>query len=121
MGGTILPIDRAIGLIIKAGGVPVLAHPFQYKRDDAGLRELIEYCIAQGLRGMECYYTGYSPEQCAYLAALADEYGLIKTGGSDFLGANKKHILLGRGLGKLEVPYGLLEKLKEEHGSVSIG
>ena len=33
---------------------------------------------------MECYYTGYSPEQCAYLAALADEYGLIKTGGSDF-------------------------------------
>ena len=87
-----LPIERAIGLIIKAGGVPVLAHPFQYKRDDAGLRELIEYCIAQGLRGIECYYTGYSPEQCAYLAALADEYGLIKTGGSDFHGTFKKNL-----------------------------
>ena len=37
VGRTILPIERAIGLIIKAGGVPVLAHPFQYKRDDAGL------------------------------------------------------------------------------------
>lgn len=115
VGRTILPIERAIGLIIKAGGVPVLAHPFQYKRDDAGLRELIEYCMQHGLRGMECYYTGYTPEQSAYLASLADEYGLIKTGGSDFHGENKKHILLGRGLGKLEVPYSLLEGLKAEH------
>lgn len=117
VGRTILPIERAIGLIIKAGGVPVLAHPFQYKRDDAGLRELIEYCMQHGLRGMECYYTGYTPEQSAYLASLADEYGLIKTGGSDFHGANKKHILLGRGLGKLEVPYELLDGLKKEHES----
>lgn len=115
VGRTILPIERAIGLIIKAGGVPVLAHPFQYKRDDAGLRELIEYCMQHGLRGMECYYTGYTPEQSAYLASLADEYGLIKTGGSDFHGENKKHILLGRGLGKLEVPYSLLEGLRAEH------
>ena len=115
VGRTILPIERAIGLIIKAGGVPVLAHPFQYKRDDAGLRELIEYCMQHGLRGMECYYTGYTPEQSAYLASLADEYGLTKTGGSDFHGGNKKHILLGRGLGKLEVPYSLLEGLKAEH------
>ena len=115
VGRTILPIERAIGLIIKADGVPVLAHPFQYKRDDAGLRELIEYCMQHGLRGMECYYTGYTPEQSAYLASLADEYGLIKTGGSDFHGENKKHILLGRGLGKLEVPYSLLEGLKAEH------
>ena len=112
VGRTILPIERAIGLISEAGGVPVLAHPFQYKRDDAGLRELIEYCIAHGLRGMECLYTGYSAEQCAYLSALADEYGLLKTGGSDFHGANKPHILLGRGLGKLSVPYELLEELK---------
>lgn len=115
VGRTILPIERAIGLIIAAGGVPVLAHPFQYKRDDAGLRELIEYCMAHGLRGMECRYTGYTAEQCAYLAALADEYGLVKTGGSDFHGANKKHIMLGRGLGRLEVPYALLEGLKSEH------
>ena len=112
VGRTILPIERAIGLISEAGGVPVLAHPFQYKRDDAGLRELIEYCIAHGLRGMECSYTGYSAEQSAYLSALADEYGLLKTGGSDFHGANKPHILLGRGLGKLSVPYELLEELK---------
>lgn len=63
VGRTILPIERAIGLIIKAGGVPVLAHPFQYKRDDAGAARAYRVLIAQGLRGMECYYTATRRER----------------------------------------------------------
>ena len=111
---TILPIEQAIEIIRLSGGVPVLAHPFQYKRDDAGLRELIEYCMGQGLRGMECRYSGYSPEQSAYLEALAEEYGLVKTGGSDFHGSNKPQIALGSGImDNLSVPYAWLEQLKE--------
>lgn len=110
---TILPIERAIEIIRSAGGVPVLAHPFQYKRDDAGLREMIEYCVSLGLKGMECRYSGYDAEKSAYLEALAEEYGLVKTGGSDFHGSNKPHIRLGSGTGGLEVPYEYLEKLKE--------
>ena len=114
---TILPIERAIEIIRLSGGVPVLAHPFQYKRDDAGLRELIEHCMAQGLRGMECRYSGYTPEQSAYLEALAEEYGLLKTGGSDFHGSNKPHISLGTGIkGNLSVPYEWLLQLKELAG-----
>lgn len=111
---TILPIERAVEIIVKAGGVPVLAHPFQYRMDDALLRELIEYCMSYGLRGMECRYTGYDEEKVAYLEALAAEYGLIRTGGSDFHGTNKPHIALGRGLGKLAVPYDYLSELKAE-------
>ena len=111
---TILPIERAIEIIRLSGGVPVLAHPFQYKRDDAGLRELIEYCMEQGLRGLECRYSGYSPEQSAYLEALAEEYGLVKTGGSDFHGSNKPQIALGSGImDNLSVPYEWLPQLKE--------
>ena len=111
---TILPIERAIEIIRLSGGVPVLAHPFQYKRDDAGLRELIEYCMEQGLRGMECRYSGYSPEQSTYLEALAEEYGLVKTGGSDFHGSNKPQIALGSGImDNLSVPYEWLPQLKE--------
>lgn len=114
---TILPIERAIEIIRLSGGVPVLAHPFQYKRDDAGLRELIEYCMEQGLRGMECRYSGYSPEQSAYLEALAEEYGLVKTGGSDFHGSNKPQIALGTGImDNLSVPYEWLCQLKELAG-----
>ena len=110
---TILPIERAVEIVIEAGGIPVLAHPFQYRMDDALLRELIEYCMGFGLRGMECRYSGYNEEMVAYLEALAEEYGLVKTGGSDFHGSNKPHISLGSGMGELNVPYGFLEKLKE--------
>ena len=113
---TILPIERAIEIILSAGGIAVLAHPFQYRRDDAALRELIEHCMDNGLRGMECRYSGYSPEQSAYLEALAEEYGLIKTGGSDFHGSNKAHIRLGSGTGGLEVPFEYLEKLRQAAG-----
>ena len=110
---TILPIERAVEIIVEAGGIPVLAHPFQYRMDDALLRELIEYCMSFGLRGMECRYSGYDEEQVAYLEALAREYSLVKTGGSDFHGSNKPHIALGSGMGNLNVPYDFLEKLKE--------
>ncbi len=107
---TILPLERAHEIIRQAGGLPVLAHPFQYRLDAAGLRELIETCLESGLRGMECRYTGYSPEQVRYLETLAEEYGLLKTGGSDFHGQAKPQVPLGVGL---DVPYAWLEALKE--------
>lgn len=120
VGRHFLSIERSIEIIRLSGGVPVLAHPFQYRLDDAQLRRLIEHCLESGLRGMECRYSGYSEEQMAYLLSLAEEYHLLPTGGSDFHGANKPHIRLGRGTGALAVPYEYLEKLKEAagHGSV---
>lgn len=111
-----LSIERSVEIIREAGGIPVLAHPFQYKLDDVGLRELIEHCMESGLKGIECRYSGYSTEQSKYLGRLAEEYGLIKTGGSDFHGENKKHISIGTGTGALEVPYQYLEKLREAAG-----
>ncbi len=111
-----LSIERSIEIIRLAGGLPVLAHPFQYKLDDAQLRELIEHCLASGLRGMECRYSGYTEEQSAYLLRLAAEYGLLPTGGSDFHGSAKPHIQLGRGTGSLAVPYAYLEGLREAAG-----
>lgn len=111
---TIIAIETAVESIVQSGGVPVLAHPFQYKKTDGELRELIELCMDHGLRGIECRYSGYDREKVAYLEALAEEYGLLKTGGSDFHGDNKPHIQLGAGIdGELDVPYEWLEKLKE--------
>ncbi len=114
VGRNFLSIERSIEIIRASGGVPVLAHPFQYQLDDAGLRELIEHCIDSGLLGMECRYTGYDADRVGYLLRLAEEYRLLPTGGSDCHGANKPHISLGTGLhGELEVPYAYLERLKE--------
>ena len=109
-----LEINEVIECIVNSGGVAVLAHPFQYKKNDAELRELIEHCISFGLKGMECRYSGYTGEQVEYLEALAEEYGLIKTGGSDFHGENKPLIRLGHGINEnLSVPYEWLESLKK--------
>ena len=118
VGRSFLSIERSVEIIREAGGVPVLAHPFQYRLDDAGLRELIEHCMEHGLMGMECLYSGYDADMSAYLLRLAEEYRLTPTGGSDFHGANKPHILLGRGINdNLAVPYAFLEKLKEIRNS----
>lgn len=107
-----LPIERSIEIIRQAGGTAVLAHPFQYRMDDEGLRELIEHCMESGLEGIECRYSGYDAEQFAYLESLAREYGLVRTGGSDFHGSRKSDIRLGEGYGELEVPYAFLEELR---------
>lgn len=107
-----LPIERSIEIIREAGGTAVLAHPFQYRLDDAALRELIEHCMASGLEGIECRYSGYDDRMCAYLESLAAEYGLVRTGGSDFHGTIKSDILLGTGKGGLNVPYAFLEELR---------
>jgi len=110
----IIPMDRAIGLVLDAGGIPVLAHPYQYTNDETKLREIIEYCLQFGLMGMECRYSLYSEEQSLKLERLAEEYHLLKTGGSDFHGDRKPHIHLGRGTEEtpLQVPYEWVEELK---------
>ena len=114
---TTIDIDTSVEAVVASGGVPVLAHPFQYKKSDGELRELIERCMDHGLRGIECRYSGYDAQQVAYLEGLAEEYGLLKTGGSDFHGENKPHISLGTGIGgELDVPYEWLERLKEAAG-----
>ena len=111
-----LPIERAIRLIREAGGVPVLAHPFQYRLSDESLRDLIELCMKNGLLGMECRYSGYDEQKVDYLLALAREYALLPTGGSDFHGSVKPHIALGDGMGELRVPYRFLIGLKAAAG-----
>lgn len=73
------PAD-AVRLIRKVRGLPVLAHPGEVLTLDTLLPEL----IAAGLVGLECYYGDYSPETVEGLLALADEHGLIPTGGTDF-------------------------------------
>lgn len=108
-----LSIERCVSVIREAGGVPVIAHPFQYRMDDGRLRQLIEHCMDNGLQGLECRYTGYSQEQSDYLLQLAAEYHLLPTGGSDYHGTNKPRIALGFGDGDLKVPYEYLAAVQE--------
>lgn len=108
--------ERAIKLVLEAGGVPVIAHPFWLNRKslkdlDAYIGELVGY----GLKGMEIVYPDHSPEiQRAYFE-IAKKHDLIVTGGSDFHGGGvvKPEVTLGHGTGgDFCVPAELLEGLK---------
>lgn len=105
------PAD-CIRTIKQAGGAAVLAHPTLYALSDAQLEELCRELAAEGLDGMECQYSTYTPAQSKAMEAMAARVGLLPSGGSDFHGENKPDIRLGRGLGNLRVPYAYWEALK---------
>ena len=107
-----MPMERAVSRILEAGGVPVLAHPYQYELDEPQLRELIELVKGLGCVGMECVYARYDDEQRAYLSALAKEYDMIVTAGSDYHGTPKPDILLG----DIRGDYEQVEQLKAKCG-----
>lgn len=99
-----MPFREAAEVILRAGGVPVLAHPLQYGYSSEELEEFIADGARCGAKGLEVYYTGYTPEQRERLMNLGRKYGLIFTGGSDYHGDRKPHIQLGTGTGDLRVP-----------------
>ena len=104
----------AIEGIIKAGGVPVLAHPITYRLPTPELEALVDTLISYGLRGIETIYSSHSKQDENYLRGLAKRKGLIITGGSDFHGKPKPAINMGIGRGNLRIPYSILESLREE-------
>lgn len=107
-----MPIGQAISRILDAGGLPVLAHPYQYELPEPELRELIRTVKALGAVGMECVYSKYDDCQTKKLLELCREYGLLPTGGSDFHGASKPNISIGT----TKAPYEYLERLKKSAG-----
>ncbi len=100
-------IKEVIRLIKKAGGIAVFAHPAVSNCD-----ELIPDFMAEGLRGIEAFYPGYNEQQTKNYRALAQKYGLLVTGGSDFHGAGSGREV---NLGDVAIPDELVEKLKDEH------
>ncbi|MDW8094643.1 MAG: PHP domain-containing protein [Caldimicrobium sp.] len=101
----LLTPEEAISLIEKAGGVPVLAHPFTLKLDRKELSLYLSELKEMGLKGVEVFYSEHSREFTQFLQEKAKHLALLITGGSDFHGANKPDIKLGRGFGNLKIPY----------------
>jgi hypothetical protein len=93
---TLNPTD-AIALTHRAGGKCFLAHPgllrlYSHETYETRIRQLQQ----AGLDGIEAYYATYTPREEAKFVRLAEKLGLLTTGGSDFHGANKPGIELGR-------------------------
>ncbi len=76
-----LTIKNTIELIHKSNGISVLAHPGLLKD-----KTIVDYCIDNGIDGIECYHSNHTNEDEKYFRQLAKEANLIITGGSDFHG-----------------------------------
>ena len=110
---TVSPFD-AIEIIYDAGGVPVIAHPHDIDIAETLIKELMN-C---GLRGIEAYHRKHSPACVEYFSSMAEELGLIVTGGSDF---HTPNIMNGQIiLGKNFVPEWGYEKLLEEKKRIDL-
>lgn len=104
---TVTPQD-AVEVIYDAGGIPVIAHPHDIDIAEKLIKELMQY----GLRGIEAYHRKHSPACVEYFSSMAEELGLIVTGGSDFHCPNimNGQIILGKNF----VPEWVYDKLIEE-------
>jgi 3',5'-nucleoside bisphosphate phosphatase len=102
---------EAIGMIRAAGGLAVLAHPVQLRTEnDAQLHRVIKDLADMGLVGIEVIHSDHGAEDLEKFMRIADRYGLLKTGGSDFHGVNKKEIQLGVANGQ-RIPRALMDQL----------
>lgn len=99
--------NETIQLITSCGGIAVFAHPAVSNCD-----QLIPGLMADGLKGIEAYYSGHRPDQTEHYLGLAQKYGLLVTGGSDYHGENSGREIK---LGQFNIPDQLVEKLKDEH------
>ncbi|MBO8161184.1 MAG: PHP domain-containing protein [Thermosipho sp. (in: Bacteria)] len=91
---------KAIELIHEAGGIAVMAHPYQTKLSGVELENLVKKLKSYGLDGIEVYYSQHTEKMVNEYNYLAKKFELIKTAGSDFHGKNKPDILLG-----LDIPF----------------
>jgi hypothetical protein len=114
-----LTAERAIELVSKAGGVCAVAHPGEHRNvtEAEQWRVILAPFVDAGMGGLECLYPEHTPKQRKMFLEVADYFGLVPTGGSDFHGANRPGVRLGKGRGNLEVPYEALEKLRERQAA----
>jgi len=101
----------AIETVLKAEGIPVLAHPGLAKKDD-----LIPEFVARGLLGIEVYYPFHTPGDVARYEKICLEHGLVMTGGTDCHGPGANY----PSLGMVTVPDETvlqLKQLRKQYGS----
>ena len=93
-----LQYQECLELIANSGGIPVLAHPKSLELSEKEFLILLKEMISCGLKGIEVYHSSHSKEEMDHYLEIANQYGLLISGGSDFHGKTiKPDIELGTG------------------------
>lgn len=96
--------EQACGLIRRAGGVAVAAHPHLLGDDD----QLTELAKA-GIEGLEIFCSNISQAVSNHYALVAEGLNLLITGGSDCHQRNKTRFLIGM----VKLPYRFVTRMRE--------
>ncbi len=89
-------VFEAIGLIRAAGGLPVFAHPIARRRGPVVSDETVAAMADAGLVGLEVRHPDHDEDDEAHAAGLAERFGLVATGSSDYHGSNKRTPIAAR-------------------------
>jgi len=108
--------EEAVEVIARHDGVPVLAHPGWTA--SGPIVERLPALVKRGLAGIEVYYPDHTPEMVTAFRQLADRYGLVVTGGTDYHGGG---IATRVPLGSVPVPPEVVPALRERWMSMRAG
>jgi predicted metal-dependent phosphoesterase TrpH len=89
-------LSDAVGWILDAGGVAVVAHPGRYKMSGGEMRKFLDDFKSLGGQGIEVTCGSHSPDHVLHFARLARSYGLYASRGSDFHGPEEGYVDLGK-------------------------
>jgi len=103
---------EACGVIRRAKGIPVLAHPSLLDSD-----KLIPTLVKEGVMGIEAYYRTVSAQVAEHYCRLAEKWGLLVTGGSDSHQGKNGPFLIGA----VKLDYVHVEKLKKKASELLVG
>jgi hypothetical protein len=102
---------EGVARIREAGGIASLAHPIRVR---GNIPALVPELCDSGLNAIEAYHSDHARRDTEQYLGLAERYGLMVTGGSDFHGDVKPGVLLGTGYGgNLRIPADLIDQLKQ--------
>ena len=112
-----MPADEALALVRQARGLSAVAHPRYITSDRVRLRRVIQDLRAMGLDGLEAYHNDHGGEERLYFIRLANQLGMLITGGSDYHGFKSRTTSSDNGgkLGNLQLPYGLAVRVRRAY------
>ena len=88
-------LPEAIGWITQAGGMAVVAHPARYDFNPLEEACLFDTFKQLGGQGVEVITASHSADESSHYCALAQEYGLYASCGSDFHSPDESRMDLG--------------------------
>jgi predicted metal-dependent phosphoesterase TrpH len=104
--------SEAMAAIRAAGGVAVIAHPIHLGcANSAQLHHVVTTLMHDGAEGIEVYHSDHDDLHTRQYLDLARRLGLLVSGGSDYHGAGKPEVRLGRPAVPLAAAQQLLDRL----------